>query len=202
MSNALRVSVASLTVVVGVLVAVAGCKKTGELPADRDGGEAPPGASSPSARSETASAPEEDGPDCQTLVADVRQACLDHYLEGLDVDCHSFITSTNVAVMQSGGALFKDPSGNNPAAASRAGAVMCASTGKQLRAAIAAAAKTPPPPGCKALGRALDEPCFRKIGTPDYQGRCSGHLIATKKVPSDAMCSVQLTAAKGNGLVK
>jgi hypothetical protein len=47
MSNALRVSVASLTVVVGVLVAVAGCKKTGELPADRDGGEAPPGASSP-----------------------------------------------------------------------------------------------------------------------------------------------------------
>jgi hypothetical protein len=144
----------------------------------------------------------EDGPDCQTLVADVRQACLDHYLEGLDVDCHSFITSTNVAVMQSGGALFKNPSGKNPAVASRAGAVMCASTGKKLRAAIAAAAKTPPPPGCKALGRALDEPCFRKIGTPDYQGRCSGHLIATKKVPSDAMCSVQLTAAKGNGLVK
>jgi len=129
-------------------------------------------------------------------VSEVQQACRDHYAKGLDVDCHSFITSTNTAIKQRGGELFNDPSGKNPTAAEKAGEKMCTMTGKRLRAAVAKGASTAPAPGCVELGGYLDGRCFTHIGTSVYNDHCTGPLLLTKKVDSDATCTSQLAAAR------
>lgn len=142
----------------------------------------------------------DDGPDCATFVKEVQQACRDHYARGLDVNCNTFITSANTAMKQKGGGLFKDPSGKNPDAARQAGVKMCAMMGKRLRKAVGGAATAAPGPNCVKLGKSLETPCFAKIGTPGYDDRCNGLLVATTKLgeQSDKMCEMQMAfAGKG-----
>ena len=134
-----------------------------------------------------------DGPDCETFVNEVRQACQSRFATGLDVDCHGYVTKANTAIKQKSGKLFNDPTGKRDTTS--AGDRMCGTFGTKLREEVAAA-KTIEASGekCAALGEVLDEKCFAKIGTPDYAFSCSGPLIALKRVGADLekMCDAQL----------
>jgi len=130
-----------------------------------------------------------DGPDCPTFLAEVKAACRDHYAKGLDVNCQTFLTQVNVAIEQGNGELFV---ADQPAAAAKAGARMCAMMGKRLRTKVAAAASTPTGPKCQALGQKLDQYCFAKIGTKDFPRGCSGIILATTRFNDKAETTCEL----------
>lgn len=136
-----------------------------------------------------------DGPDCETFVAEVRQACQARFANGIDVDCHGYITKANTAIKQKSGKLFNDPTGKRDTTG--AGDRMCATFGIDLREDVAAA-KTIEASGeqCAALGEVLDAKCFAKIGTPEYPFSCSGPLIVVKRGGEnlEKLCESQLIA--------
>jgi len=126
----------------------------------------------------------DDGVDCDTLIAEVRQACVDRYANGLLVECDHFASMASTYVMT------VQTSRQTPEIKAKMAAKMCGELGQELREARASAQTQPAAPACVELGKHLDTTCFRFIGAPAYnEGQCDGWLASSRPLTEQA-CAI------------
>lgn len=133
------------------------------------------------AKAENKTAAGGEGPDCDTLMAEVRQACVDRYAKGVMVECDHFVS------MASAYAAAVRTSHQTPEIKAKMAAKMCVRLGKELREARAGAETKPVAAACVELGKHLDSTCFRFIGDPAYpEGQCNGWLSSSRPLTDQA----------------
>ena len=133
---------------------------------------------------------------CDALAAEVHQACIDRYAQGLLIDCNHFASTLSSYV--SATRDIDTQSVDKSAVA----AEMCGQLGKQFNEAYDGVTSMPTTPACVELGDFLEQQCFRFIGLPGYNDAMCGQMLSSSRPLTEESCSITLKlsgALLGNG---